>query len=170
MTPPTLGGKTQRNAFLPCASNLLECEFWHLFPYHRVCIRVSVRIKSRNMGYTTEVQIPAMWWLAGYFALHICKRRIKWINMCGARFMGPAQSHRPFSPSLERPRAWGLCPLHPKLEILNDFTLEFVFCKWNLTGQWSMCWGLGAEAHTRSCLPMCPRMDLLPPAPRPLFP
>ena len=54
------------------------------------------------------------------------------------------QSHR--APRPERDSTTGiliLCDCH--LEILNDFTFEFVLCKWSPVGMWDVCgsWCIG---------------------------
>ena len=48
--------------------------------------------------------------------------------------------------------AWSLMLCGCSLEILNNFTFEFVFCMWGSRGQWSLSWGPRALAHLWSYL------------------
>lgn len=61
--------------------------------------------------------------------------------------------------------AWGfvLCSWH--LKNLNNIIFEFVICRWSLTGQRSMCPGLGASVPSESFLlppPLGPWLPALP--------
>lgn len=110
-----------------------------------------------------QVQIPAVRYLAGYLAFQVSAfASVKWgphelIYPGPALWMGVWSHIRP-SLSSERPHAWDwMSPPHHHLEILNNVIFEFVFCKWRLMGQCIMCPGLGASAHTWSCLPLRPK-------------
>lgn len=88
-----------------------------------------VQEKDRNNG----------WWL-GAMTFNTFPNKAGFMNLPPMKSLRAPYSHWPC--------AWGLlfCGCH--LEIVH-FIFQFVFLKWSLMRQWSMCWWLGALAHER---------------------
>lgn len=66
----------------------------------------------------------------------------------GTRMWNPDWLYRLRPDQLHGPWAWGLILCNHSFEILTDFIVESVSCKWSLVGQWPMSWGCGTLAHT----------------------
>lgn len=119
-----------------------------------LCLRWSImrqKSKAEAGKNLTQEEDPSHKWRLGSITFNTaCALRASFMSM------PLAQVHR--TPCSQGPWAWGLMFCRGHLEILN-FIFEFLFLKWRLVRQWSMCWWLGALAYRRAHLNPPPMDD-----------